>query len=634
MSQRALRAAILAGVALHILPAFAQEQKPDLVITPNRIPMSIQQIGSSVSVITEEEIEKQGAKSLRDVLQSQPGLAVVENGGPGAAISVFIRGSESNHTLVLIDGVRMNDPTQTGGQFDMRTIPPQLIERIEIVRGPQSALYGSDAIGGVINIITKKGKNIAPVWQLRTEAGSYGTFGSNMSVAGATADTTYAIGVNQFHADGFKRYGYRIPRLGLDTRGSDPVNRYGFFAKISRKINESLSLELGAMANRAELQYDAGSGTYQPLMPQREKDWTGNAYQKLVSENGPFRTSLTTFETRVMRGFGGLQDSDDWVTGIRSISYKKYQYVGTRVGADLQEDMDFKKAGKVTLGLHTERERANADENGQSADHKQDTKSAFFLYQVSPIDKLHLSAGARADHVSVFGTFNTYRLTAAYDLTETTRLHSSYGTGAKAPTLYQLYSTDYGSLALKPERSKGFDIGVEQTFMNGDARLGATYFRNRISNLIDTLDDPSYTYANIHLAQISGVETSAEYNLVPAFAKLKTSYTYLDGHDVETGLALARRPKHAGRVSVQFTPTREWSIEPLIYAASKRVDSRYSPPSWMAGYVRFDLLTDYKVNQQLSLFARGENLTNARYEDARNYGTAGRSVYAGLKYTW
>ena len=140
MSQRAMRAAILAGVALTILPVCAQEQrqeqKPDLVITPNRIPMSIQQIGSSVTVISHEEIEKQGNKSLRDVLDAQPGLNVVESGGPGGQVSVFMRGGESNHTLVLIDGVRMNDPTQTGGQFDMRTIPPQLIERIEIVRGP------------------------------------------------------------------------------------------------------------------------------------------------------------------------------------------------------------------------------------------------------------------------------------------------------------------------------------------------------------------------------------------------------------------------------------------------------------------------------------------------------------------
>ena len=141
-------------------------------------------------------------------------------------------------------------------------------------------------------------------------------------------------------------------------------------------------------------------------------------------------------------------------------------------------------------------------------------------------------------------------------------------------------------------------------------------------------------YSNIHLAQISGVEFSGDYNLVPTFAKLKVSYTFLKGRDVETGDPLARRPKHAARMSVQFTPTREWTIEPLLYLVSKRLDTRYDSTEWMAGYARVDLLTDYKVNQQVSLFARGENLTHARYQEAYNYGTAGRSVYGGLRVTW
>jgi vitamin B12 transporter len=635
MSKRALRAAILAGAALNILPAVAQEKSPDLVITPNRQPQTIQQIGSSVTIITQEEIEKQGNKSLRDVLEAQSGLSVVETGGPGGQVSVFMRGGESNHTLVLIDGVRMNDPTQTGGQFDMRIVPPQLIERIEIVRGPQSALYGSDAIGGVINIITKKGRTIAPVWQLRTEGGSYGTFSSNLSVAGATTDTTYAIGINQFHSDGFKRYGYRIPRIGLDTSGSDPINRYGFFSKISRKINENLTLEFGTMASRAELQYDAGAYETNPFAPQHEKDWTGNAYQKVISENGAFRTSLTTFETRVMRDNGGVK----WPDYLPSSSYARYAYRGVRLGAELQEDINLKNLGTFSFGARSENENADMDDNGSKANKNQATKALFFLYQISPIDKLYLSVGGRSDHVSTFGTFNTYRLTAAYDLTASTRLRSSYGTGAKAPSLYQFYSGKYGNTALRAETSKGFDFGVEQTFLNGDARVSATYFRNNISNMIDTLiiDPITYDskYFNVNKAQIAGVEIGAEYNLVPTFAKIKTSYTYLDGRDVETGNPLARRPKHAARMSVEFTPTREWTIEPLVYLVSKRMDTRYDDPLlFMSGYARLDLLADYKFNQQVSLFARGENLTNTRYEEARDYGTAGRSVYAGVKITW
>lgn len=636
MSERILRAAALAGVCLVCLPVAAQDNMPDLVITANRIPQSIQQIGSSVTVITREEIEKGGNKSLRDVLQAQPGISVTETGGPGGAVSIFTRGTESNHTLVLIDGVRMNDPTQTGGQSDLRTIPPQLVERIEIVRGPQSALYGSDAIGGVVNIITKKGQNIVPVWQFRAEGGSYGTFSSTLSISGATKDTTYSLAVSQFHSDGFKRYGYRIGRLsGINPDGIDPVSRYGAFAKISRKVSDIVTLEFGMLASRAELQYDAGAYTLKPLEPQNEKDWTGNAYQRAILENGPFRTTLTTFETRLSRNYGGFKTTEDWVTQMPVTSYKKYQYVGIRIGAELQQDLALERFGTVSFGTRVERERSDAIENGSASDNRQDTKAAFVLYQISPFDRLHMSVGARSDNVTGFGAFNTYRLTAAYDLTSTTKLRSSFGTGAKAPSLYQQYSSDYGNTSLKPETSKGFDIGIDQTFFGGDARASVTYFSNRIINLIDTTSVSPYRYANINRASILGIETSLDYNLVPTFAKLKLSYTFLDARDNETGFQLARRPKHAVRGSVQFMPMRDLSIEPVLYLITKRVDTRYdNPPLYMAPYARFDLLTDYKVSHRVSVFARGENLTNTRYEDARDYGTAGRSVYAGVRVTW
>jgi vitamin B12 transporter len=648
MAHVMLRAALLAGATVIVLPAFAQEKAPDLVITPNRLPMSIQEIGSSVTVITQADIEKEGSKSLRDVLSGQPGVETAETGGPGGFVSVFLRGAEARHTLILVDGVRYNDPTSTGNETDLSLIPPQMVERIEIVRGPQSALYGSDAIGGVINIITKRGRKGPPVWRLRAEGGSYGTFSSQMSVAGATEDTVYSFGLNQFHSDGFKRYGYRVPRLAyLDTNGSDPTNRYGAYGNISKRVNDWLTIQAGIQGSWTKIQFDgADLSPLAPFLPNFQTASGFSAYQKAIAENGPFRTTLSTFETRIVKKTSVHDLYEDFFTGLPTNFDATYAYRGLRLGAELQEDVDLGQYGKVTVGARHEQEKADSNSGDLG---KQSTQSAYALYQVSPLPQLHLSLGGRIDRVSTFGSFATYRATSSYDLTPTTRVHASYGTGAKAPSLYQLLDPLYGNPDLKPETSRGYDIGVEQTFLDGDARAGVTWFSNRYSQLIDWRATGLFTgqYFNLNGARTSGVEVTGEYNFMPSFARLKLAYTHLDSRgetldvtSIDYNKPLLRRPRDSARVSVVFTPTRELSIEPMVRFISSRADKAYDPiigdsvRVTLKAYTRFDMLADYKVNRNVSVFARGENLTNVKYEDVYNYGTAGRSVYAGVQMTW
>ena len=636
MSKRALRAALLAGVVLNVLPSLAQDQQPELVITPNRVPMSIQQVGSSVTVIMQDEIEKQGAKSLRDVLDAQPGVNVVESGGPGGAVSVNMRGTNTNHTAVLVDGVRVNDPTSVSGDLDLSIVPVQMIERVEIVRGPQSALYGSDAIGGVINIITKKGEKGPPRWTYRAEGGSYGTFSNKLSVSGATEDTTYSLGLNQYHTDGFQRFGYRVGRLAyLNPNGVDPMTRYGGSGKISKKVNDWLTLETGFHVSRERLQYDSGPMSEDPLAPNPQLGLLASAYQKAIAENGPFRTTLTTFETKISRDLklytkdttSGFGDTND-----------RFVYSGRRLGAELQEDVKLGVYGTVTAGLRYETERAAGVEYGADYDKRQNTRSAFLLHQISLFEKLHLSTGGRVDDVSGSGTFATYRVTAAYDVTQTTRLRASYGTGAKAPSLYQLFVPIYNNPDLKAEKSSGYDVGIEQSFHDGDGRASVSYFSNRIENLI-VGDASTWIPYNVAQATTSGLETALSYNLVPSWAKLKMAYTLLETRDEATGLRLLRRPRHAARFSFAMTPMKDLTIEPILRYIGERSD-KYSAIGVsgqsvvLKAYARVDVVADYKVNDRLSLFARGENLTNAKYEEVYNYGTAGRSAYAGLQITW
>lgn len=644
MSQCILRLAITASVSIVFLPALAQEDVPDLVITANKQLQSIQEIGSAVTVIPREEIEKQGFKSVRDVLDGQPGVSATETGGPGGFVSIYMRGTDTRHTLVLVDGIRINDPSTTAGEVDLSLVAPQTIERIEIVRGPQSALYGSDAIGGVINIITKKGKKGPPIWQWRSEGGSYGTVGSKLSVSGATDDITYAIALNQFHTDGFQRYGYRVPRLAyLNPNGTDPFNRIGGSGKIAWRANDWLTLESGFNVAKERLQYDTAGGLA-PLAPNHQNGVLASAYQRAIVENGPFRTTLTTFQSRLTRSYrsqylDGFSTPPDLYTSQSA-------YVGTRVGAELQEDVRLDALGKLTFGTRFEHEKATTEFNNLTpfafqsmSEGTQNTRSIYALHQITLFNKLHLSAGGRLDKVSTSGTFGTYRFTAAYDLTTNTRLRASYGTGAKAPSLFQLTAPFYGNPDLKAETSRGFDAGIEQSFLDGDARASITYFRNRIDNLI-TADAPVYRYYNVARAGTSGIEVSGEYNVMPGFARLKAAYNWLDAKDLTTDLPLYRRPMHAGRVSIALNPTSEFSIEPIVRLVGKRDDAFYNESTFstdrvkLKGYVRFDLVAEYKINNLVSVFARGENLTNVKYEDVFNYGTAGRSAYAGLQLTW
>src|SRR3954465_7355625 len=217
-------AAVLLAFSVQSTPVFSQSNTPDIVVTPSRTEEPIQRAGSAVTVITADEIEQSSVRDVGDLLRRSPGLTVTQNGGPGQIQTVRMRGGESRHTLVLIDGIRVNDPSTTGREFDFSTLVLADVERIEVLRGPQSALYGSDAMGGVINIITKKGGGPAQ-FNVRTEGGSYGTAVTNGSVTGSSGPWSYAVTGGGQHSNGFSRFGYRIPALEAKY---GPLERDGF----------------------------------------------------------------------------------------------------------------------------------------------------------------------------------------------------------------------------------------------------------------------------------------------------------------------------------------------------------------------------------------------------------------------
>lgn len=624
---------------------------PDFVVTATRSPLAISQAGSAISVITAEEIEKEPLKSPAEVLRRVPGVTVVETGGPGATTTVRLRGAESGQTLVLIDGIRVNDPSTDSGEFDFSNLAAVDIERIEVLRGPQSAIYGSDAMGGVINIITRKGKG-APRVSVGVEGGSYGTKAGRAAVSGSNGPVSYAFSTTGFDTAGFSRYGYRIGRIEdalTSPLERDGAQRLGAAGRVLVAISPNVEFEIGGYASYNKAEIDNGASSFEFL-----PDGPSETQQRLYE--GHARLTANTFDGFLKNTFlvsGSRTDRDYKLIGsyfLPSLYWNEYGYQGDRLSAEYQGDLKLGPYGLLTFGAKAEQENLIstsrsvlpfATPENEDIDASQTTRSVYALHQFSLFENLHLSLGGRIDDIEDGDTFATWRATAAYEIPSSgTTLRASIGTGAKAPTLYQKFDPFSGTADLEAERSIGFDVGIDQRLADDRVLLSATFFANRFRNLIaygmaDTCRPDQFygCFINVNRARTSGVELSADVDVVPAWLRVKANYTYLEAFDEELDLRLARRPKNQGRLGFAITPLPGLSIEPSIVF----VGSRFSSPgelNELAPYARFDVYADYKINDTFSIYARAENLTDADYQEVYDYGTAGRSFYAGLRATW
>jgi vitamin B12 transporter len=432
-------------------------------VTPDRKSEPASRTGSSVSVVPKDVLATSNPTSLVDALRTVPGLDITENGGPGATTNVRLRGANTGQTLVMIDGIRVNDLTAASGDFDFAMFAPSAIERIEVLKGPQSALYGSDAIGGVINIITKKGAGPAQ-FDLRTEGGSYGTASTAASVTGASGPWSYAFTGSGQHSNGFSRFGYRIPTLEAKygPLERDGFDRVGGSARVGYDAGDGVRLETGMLSSFTRSAYDQASGTL-PDTPSSatrllEQIWGRASFDTF---DGIFAHSVSAFETHIDRSF------DDVTYKINRLPQNTTSilsnFVGDSTGLEYQGNLKLGQLGSLIVGSRVQHETANTSTTNllpipgrpmQQLTGTQDTNSAFALWQLPVGERLSITMGGRIDDVVDVARFETWRTTAAYIIAETgTKLRASAGTGAKAPTLYQLYAPTYGNSALSPEES-------------------------------------------------------------------------------------------------------------------------------------------------------------------------------------
>ena len=637
-------------------PAAAQagagEMLPELVVTADRRPEPIARSGSAISVVTREEVQRFNPTSLVDALRNVPGLDMTETGGPAGSTNVRLRGGNTGQTLVLIDGIRVNDPAAASGDFEFALLLPTAIERIEVLRGPQSALYGSDAIGGVINIITRTGDG-PPRFEARTEGGSYGTISSSATAFGSVGPWSYAFSGGGQRSTGFSRYGYRIGQLERKFGFFEPdgFTRYGGHGRLLYDAGEGVTLEVGALSFRTESDYDASSSTLPrlavatgpnrifPDTPSQATRQFTQVFARGVADGGPLRQTIQVYANQTDRTNQDVgyrtntlpQNTTDTLTEFR----------GDRVGTEYQGDARLGSWGTFTFGGRAELEKATtfstanlprSGARGRTLDASQTTRSLYALHQLPVGERIILTAGGRHDEVGST-TFDTWRATGAFLVPETgTKFRASGGTGGKAPTLFQLFSPANGNASLAAERSIGWDAGIDQSLFDGRADLSVTAFANDFDNLI-AFDSVTQRYFNTVRAETSGVEVEGRVTLLPDLVRATAAYTYLHAKDLATNLTLQRRPEHLGRIGVAITPLAGWLIEPRVTFVSRRFSgSNETQP--LPRYGRLDIYSEYRIDETWRVYGRIENITDARYQEVLNYGTTGRAAYAGLSATW
>ena len=606
----------LAAAALSLLvpatvtPAVAGNL-PEIVVSPYLVPTAIARAGSTVSVIGRDEIARSSAGTVADLLRSVPGVTVTENGGAGGQALVSLRGAETQHTLVLIDGIRVNDPASARDEFDFATLSLTAVERIEILRGPQSALYGSDAMGGVINIVTAR-PAMGIGGSATIEGGSYGTRRTTLSASGGSGPFSLSATGTYFANDGFSRVGDR------DAGEPDATEKYAGTVRGSVAGENGGTLTFGVDGHHQMSEIDR-SATMDATGYDSTRDLlSGFATLTLPAFDGGVTNTLTAFATRTTRLFGEPT--------------RDYTYRASDVGVEYQAFVRRHGPGSLIVGGRLERETAYQKVSTSPTPAYDDSRllyAGYLLYQLPAGDDLDLSFAARYDGEVDGGGFTTGRFTFMRDFPHTgVRLRGSVGTGAKRPTAFQLaYNPD-----LIAEESVGADLGVERTLLDGRASVSVTGFWNRFRNLIDFDGDfLTGTYKNIATAETSGVEVAASAAIVPGVIDAALSYTFLTTRDLATGLPLAKRPAHAGKASLTYTGIEDFQATLSATVVGQRFNDD-AATVLMPAYLRVDLHASHTLGPHLTSFVRVENLLNASYQEVSGYNTAGLSAYAGL--TW
>ncbi|MEO2068862.1 MAG: TonB-dependent receptor [Desulfurobacteriaceae bacterium] len=574
------------------------EDIPEVQVTATRVEVPIEHVGDDVEVITKEEIEKYGFTSIADVLKYVAGVHVVSSGGWGKQTSVWIQGLSSEYILVLVNGIPINDPSTPGSTANFEWIDLSNVERIEVLKGSQSALYGSEAIAGVINIITKEPKKDKA--SITLEGGSYKTFKEKLKI-----DKIFNKGFSSIYLENFKISGFSATTSSPDD---DPFRyttggiSFGFYP------TENLKIITDVQAKYGHNEYDNGEMDYKRL-------FAATRVSYLQSEN--LIWNLKTSTNREKR------------------EYSYGNYIGYTNYLSLSPTYYFNEKSFLKAGINYRQERAETSAVGD----KEVSLRSAFVEGHTEISKLYITGVGRIDNHSLFGYYGTYKLSGAYsiDKTETT-FKLQYGTGFKAPTIDQLYGyypgfswngiyypPTKGNPDLSPEKSRGWTVGVVQKLKKIRSLFELNYFRNYIWNKIQSVNKTDYyTYENIGSGETKGIEVKAR-TIVSKHLSLYGKYTYINASENIRD----RVPENSYIVGLNFK-TKKLKMSTWIEHYSERKDGENT----LSPFTTLNCYASYKLNDKTKLYLKGVNLTDEKYELAYGYNTMGRSIFAGVDITF
>jgi vitamin B12 transporter len=589
--------------------AFADPAPDTVVVTATRTPQRADQLVADTAVITNEEIANSGADSVADVLGRQRGIEIVRNGGPGASTSVFLRGANSNQVVVLIDGVRIG--SSTTGTASWNAIPLSSIDHIEVVYGPLSSLYGADAIGGVVQIFTKKSEG-KPQLSASAGAGTYATRQYDGSISGSTGgahDVSYALAGAHETSDGFSAtrpgaYGYNPDKDGY-TRNS--VN-----GRLAMLLAPGHELGAQFLQSRLRAQYDSGSSSYGAhniqdldtyavfLNDRFLPAWRSSVQMARSSDK------LGSFTSAAASGASQIDTRQDEFTWQNTIN----------VGADTLQLLYGHRKEDVVSSSSTALTRSRIT-NSYAASY--DLKRGSHLLDLS----------VRNDR-SEYGAKTTGALGYGYGFSDALRATASFGTSFRAPTFNELYYPGYGLATNKPEKGRNAELGLRYTLAGTE--LQANYYRNRVTDLIVTAYPcPTRTGScayNVNRALLEGLTMSAATHV--GALNLRTSLDLQDPRDETTGKLLARRTRHHASVSADYD-IGQWNAGAELQASGQRFDDAANA-NRLGGYGLLNLYASWRFAPDWSLLLRLDNAADKRYELARYYGTAARTWFAALRY--
>ncbi len=624
----------------------AQTELAEVNVTTTKLPQKSSQLGKSMIVLGDSLIRAHAGWSVSDLLQKQVGINVVGSGQPlGSNQSLFLRGASSGKTLILLDGVPLYDPSSTEGNYDLNLINLQFIERIEILKGGQSTLYGSDAVAGVINFISKKGakKPFTPYGKF--SYGSFNTLDLGLGVNGEISGFNYNLGYNKVKSDGFSSATVS-DSLSAEKDGFD---RNSLNAQLSKKFGE---VTVRAFGRKTDYMADLDAGA---LIDEKDYVFNSENFQVGVGADWvkeKFQLHFNAHTSQVDRTF------EDDSSFVAESAFAKYSYstFGSKSNFyDLYAQFFVSEDVKVLLGTDLRNQSIAQTYYSVSAfgpfedvpllydDTKIDNFSVYSAVDISANQKVGIELGGRLNSHSEYGANFSYSLNPYFRANQMITVFGVLATSYKNPTLYQLYSP-YGNLDLVPEASRNLELGFKYNNAEKGSSASVAYFNRRNQDKVTflSLDTPPYgQYVNIDEQQTSGVELSASQQVGPV--SLHGNYTFLDGYNSlldkeDQEYNLIRIPKHALNLGAALSLCKKMTVALDYQFVGKRTDGFYDSNLFQTvavdlhSYSLIDLSVSYSIKANLKVFAAGSNIFNVNYSEVYGYNARPSNFKIGLAY--